>query len=71
MTQKARTFFVDLDGGEALGTVHFGLDSTQYKIDLRTDHAKKRGRLWLAISRPVGGSARDTTMAPGFWLDGH
>src|SRR5215472_15580467 len=42
MAQKVQTFFIDdLDGSEAEGAVLFGLDGTQYEIDLSTDHAKE------------------------------
>ena len=42
MAQKIQTFFIDdLHGSEAEGTVLFGLDGTQYEIDLSTDHAKE------------------------------
>jgi hypothetical protein len=42
MAQKLQTFFIDdLDGSEAEGTVLFGLDGTQYEIDLSTGHAKE------------------------------
>lgn len=41
MAQKVQTMFVDdLDGSEAEGTVHFGLDGTDYEIDLSAAHAK-------------------------------
>jgi hypothetical protein len=49
MSQKVQTFLVDdLDGSEAEGTVLFGLDGTQYEIDLSTDHAKE---LRMALTR--------------------
>jgi hypothetical protein len=39
MAQKIRTLFIDdLDGGEAEGTVRFGLDGTEYEIDLSKEH---------------------------------
>ena len=42
MAQKIQTFYIDdLDGSEAEGTVLFGLDGTQYEIDLSTGHAKE------------------------------
>jgi len=42
MAQKIQTFFVDdLDGSEAEGTVQFGLDGTQYEIDLSPAHAEE------------------------------
>jgi hypothetical protein len=41
MAQKIQTLLVDdLDGGEAEGTVRFGLDGTDYEIDLSAAHAK-------------------------------
>jgi len=42
MAQKIQTYLIDdLDGSEAEGTVLFGLDGTQYEIDLSTSHAKE------------------------------
>ena len=39
MAQKVQTLFVDdLDGSEAEGTVRFGLDGTEYEIDLNATH---------------------------------
>ena len=41
MAQKVQTLFIDdLDGSEAAGTVRFGLDGTDYEIDLNTEHAQ-------------------------------
>ena len=41
MAQKIQTLFVDdIDGSEAEGTVRFGLDGTEYEIDLNAEHAK-------------------------------
>ncbi|MBV9446667.1 MAG: Lsr2 family protein [Streptosporangiaceae bacterium] len=41
MAQKIQTLFIDdLDGSEAEGTVRFGLDGTDYEIDLSTTHAE-------------------------------
>jgi len=38
MAQKVQTLFVDdLDGSAAEGTVRFGLDGTDYEIDLNTE----------------------------------
>ena len=40
MAQKIQTLFIDdLDGSEAAGTVRFGLDGTEYEIDLSTAHS--------------------------------
>jgi hypothetical protein len=62
MAQKLQTFFIDdLDGSEAEGTVLFGLDGTQYEIDLSTDHAKElRTALarYIDAGRKVTGSTR-------------
>jgi hypothetical protein len=41
MAQKIQISFIDdLDGSEAEGAVRFGLDGSQYEIDLNTAHAK-------------------------------
>ena len=41
MAQKIQTLFIDdLDGSEAEGTVRFGLDGTEYEIDLNAGHAQ-------------------------------
>jgi Lsr2 len=54
MAQKVQTLFIDdLDGSEADGTVRFGLDGTDYDIDLNTEHAKE---LREALARYVGAS---------------
>lgn len=40
MAQKMQMLFLDdIDGSEAEGTVRFGLDGTDYEIDLSTQHA--------------------------------
>jgi Lsr2 len=40
MAQKIQTLFIDdIDGGDAEGTVRFGLDGTDYEIDLSTKNA--------------------------------
>ena len=39
MAQKIQTLFIDdIDGGEAEGTVRFGLDGAEYEIDLSAAH---------------------------------
>ena len=62
MAQKVQTFLIDdLDGSEAEDTVLFGLDGTQYEIDLSTDHAKElRSTLarYIDAGRKVTGTAR-------------
>jgi hypothetical protein len=41
MAQKIQTLFIDdLDGGEAEGTVRFGLDNAEYEIDLSAQNAE-------------------------------
>ena len=59
MAQKVQTFFIDdLDGSEAEGTVLFGLDGTQYEIDLNTDHAKE---LRATLARYIDAGRRVTS----------
>ena len=64
MAQKIRTLFVDdIDGSEAEGTVRFGLDGTEYEIDLSTEHASQlRAGLarYVSAARQVAGSGRRT-----------
>ena len=62
MAQKVQTLFVDdLDGSEAEGTVRFGLDGTEYEIDLNAKHAQAlRDALarYVAAARRTGASAK-------------
>jgi len=62
VAQKIQTLFIDdLDGSEAEGTVRFGLDGTEYEIDLNTGHAEAlRDALarYVRAARRAGGSAR-------------
>jgi len=62
MAQKVQTFFIDdIDGGEAEGTVHFGLDGTDYEIDLSAAHAealRKALEEYIGAGRKVSGPAR-------------
>jgi len=62
MAQKIQTLFIDdLDGGEAEGTVHFGLDGAEYEIDLSAAHSKalrKTAEKYIAAGRKVGGPSR-------------
>ena len=56
VAQKIQTLFVDdLDGSAAEGTVRFGLDGTEYEIDLNDEHAKE---LREALARYVGAARR-------------
>ena len=42
MAQKIQTLFIDdIDGGAAEGTVRFGLDGTEYEIDLNARHTEE------------------------------
>ena len=62
MAQKIQTLFIDdLDGSAAEGTVRFGLDGTEYEIDLNAGHAKElRDALarYVDAARRVASSAR-------------
>ena len=62
MAQKIQTLFIDdLDGSEAEGTVRFGLDGTEYEIDLNAEHAQAlRDALarYVHVARRAGGGAR-------------
>lgn len=53
MAQKVQTLLVDdLDGSDAETTVRFGLDGSQYEIDLNEVHAKDlRESLALYVGR--------------------
>ena len=58
MAQKIQTLFIDdLDGSEAAGTVRFGLDGTEYEIDLRPRTATSSARPWSSTSGTGGGPA--------------
>jgi hypothetical protein len=62
MAQKIQTIFTDdLDGSEADGTVRFGLDGTDYLIDLNAGHAAElRDRLtrYAEAGRKVASSGK-------------
>jgi len=62
VAQKIQTLFIDdLDGSEADGTVRFGLDGTDYEIDLNAEHAQAlREALepYMSVARRPGGGAR-------------
>ena len=61
MAQKVQTLFVDdLDGSAADGTVRFGLDGTDYEIDLNTEHAQA---LRDALARYVSAGRRAASSA--------
>jgi hypothetical protein len=62
VAQKVQTLFVDdIDGSAADGMVRFGLDGTDYEIDLNTGHAQAlRDALapYISAARRAGGGAR-------------
>jgi hypothetical protein len=62
MAQKIQTLFIDdIDGGEAEGTVRFGLDGADYEIDLSAAHSKAlrtTAEKYISAGRKVGGPAR-------------
>ena len=63
MAQKVQTLFIDdIDGSTAEGTVRFGLDGTEYEIDLNAEHAWQRRHALAAYVRAgrrvAGGSHR-------------
>jgi uncharacterized membrane protein len=62
MAQKIQTLFIDdLDGGEAAGTVRFGLDGTHYEIDLSAAHSdelRKALQQYVTHGRRTGGTTR-------------
>jgi Lsr2 len=70
VTQKVQTLFIDdLDGSAAEGTVRFGLDGTDYEIDLNARHAQALrdalARYVRAARRPARGGRR----ASPIWVD--
>jgi hypothetical protein len=64
MAQRIQTLLIDdLDGGEAAGTVRFGLDGTEYEIDLSATHSdelRKALELYLAHARRTARNAART-----------
>jgi hypothetical protein len=62
VAQKIQTLFIDdLDGSAAEGTVRFGLDGTEYEIDLNEQHARQlRDALaqYVSAARRANGVAR-------------
>jgi hypothetical protein len=63
LAQKCRPslFVDDIDGSAADGTVRFGLDGTDYEIDLNSDHAQAlRDALarYISAARRGGAGAR-------------
>jgi hypothetical protein len=62
VAQKTQILFIDdLDGSEAEDTVRFGLDGTEYEIDLNAEHAQAlRDALarYVHAARRAGSGAR-------------
>lgn len=62
MAQKVQTLVIDdLDGSAAEGTIRFGLDGTEYEIDLNAEHAQHlRDALeaYVRAGRRVSGGSR-------------
>jgi Lsr2 len=63
VAQKIQTLLTDdLDGSNAEGTVWFGLDGTEYEIDLNAEHAQALrdalARYVKAARRPDSGARR-------------
>ena len=63
MAQRIQTLLIDdLDGSNADGTVRFGLDGTEYEIDLNAAHSdelRKALAQYLAHARRTGGTAKN------------
>jgi hypothetical protein len=62
VAQKVQTLFIDdIDGSAAEGTVRFGLDGTEYEIDLNAGHTQQlRDALsaYVRAGRRVSGGSR-------------
>jgi hypothetical protein len=62
VAQKVQILFIDdIDGSAAEGTVRFGLDGTEYEIDLNAEHAQQlRDALaaYVRAGRRVSGTSR-------------
>jgi hypothetical protein len=58
VAQKIQTLFIDdIDGSPAEGTVRFGLDGTDYEIDLNAEHAQA---LRTALARYTEAARRES-----------
>lgn len=64
MAQKVETVFIDdLDGSKADTTIRFGLDGTDFEIDLNTTHAdelRKAAQRYIQAGRKVSNARRST-----------
>ena len=62
MAQRIQAYFIDdLDGSEAESTIRFGLDGSEYEIDLSTAHAKE---LRNTLARYIQAARRSTAGGP-------
>ena len=65
MAQKIQTLFIDdLDASAAEGTIRFGLDGTEYEIDLNAGHARSCGTRWPGMWVLAAGSAAAPASPP-------
>jgi hypothetical protein len=62
MAQQIQTLFIDdIDGGPAEGPVRFGLDGTDYEIDLSTEHSEELHKVlagYVAHARRAAGTGQ-------------
>ena len=62
MAQKIQTLNTDdIDGSAAEGTVRYGLDGTEYEIDLNTEHAQQlrdAPAAYMRAGRRISGASR-------------
>jgi hypothetical protein len=62
VAQKIQTLFIDdLDGSAAEGTIRFGLDGSDYEIDLNAEHAQALRDVlarYAGAARRANGAAR-------------
>jgi hypothetical protein len=69
MAQKVQTIFIDdIDGSEADGTVRFGLDGTEYEIDLSSAHGEELRKAlgdYITHARKVAGAGRRAARGAG------
>jgi hypothetical protein len=69
MAQKVHVILEDdLDGSEASETIRFGLDGSQYEIDLNNDNAKefrKTLERYASAGRRIKQSRQRRTRQPG------
>ena len=73
MAQRIQTLLIDdLDGGEAAGTVRFGLDGAEYEIDLsaaHNDELRKELQQYIEHARRTGTARRAARTRRGGTVD--